>query len=100
MLKGQQLRSDLFDEYGRERLLKKGTDLTLELLQEMPYDAMVRLKIQTDDTGLEDDLKDLEDRTERQVEVIRNLFEEKKEKIRRGDELRPASSSWSRPTSR
>ena len=26
MLKGQQLRSDLFDEYGRERLLKKGTD--------------------------------------------------------------------------
>jgi len=89
MLKGQQLRSDLFDEYGRERLLKKGTDLTLELLQEMPYDAMVRLKIQTDDTGLEDDLKDLEDRTERQVEVIRNLFEEKKEKIRRGDELPP-----------
>jgi len=89
MLKGQQLRSDLFDEYGRERLLKKGTDLTLELLQEMPYDAMVRLKISTDDTGLEDDLKELEDRTERQVEVIRNLFEEKKEKIRRGDELPP-----------
>ena len=28
MLKGQQLRSDLFDEYGRERLLKKGTELT------------------------------------------------------------------------
>ena len=26
MLKGQELRSDLFDEYGRERLLKKGTD--------------------------------------------------------------------------
>ena len=32
MLKGQQLRSDLFDEYGRERLLKKGTDLTQEIL--------------------------------------------------------------------
>ena len=26
MLKGQQSRADLFDEYGRERLLKKGTD--------------------------------------------------------------------------
>ena len=26
MLKGTELRSDLFDEYGRERLLKKGTD--------------------------------------------------------------------------
>jgi DNA-directed RNA polymerase subunit beta len=89
MLRGQQLRSDLFDEYGRERLLKKGTDLTQEILQEMPYETMVRLKIATDDSRLEDDLRELEERTERQVEVIRNLFEEKKEKIRRGDELPP-----------
>jgi DNA-directed RNA polymerase subunit beta len=89
MLKGQELRSDLFDEYGRERLHKKGTVLSDEILQAMPYDTMVRLKIATDDSRLEDDLRDLEERTERQVEVIRNLFEEKKEKIRRGDELPP-----------
>jgi len=89
MLRGQQLRSDLFDEYGRERLLKKGTDLTQDILQEMPYSTMVRLKIATDDAQLEDELRDLEERTERQVEVIKNLFEEKKEKIRRGDELPP-----------
>src|SRR5205807_2107084 len=89
MLKGQELRSDLFDEYGRERLMKKGTPLTEELLKDMPYETMVRLKIATDDTRLEDDLRDLEERTERQVEVIRQLFEEKKEKIRRGDELPP-----------
>ncbi len=89
MLRGLELRSDLFDEYGRERLLRKGAVLTPEVLQEMPYDTMVRLKIATDDTRLEDDLRDLEERTERQVEVIRNLFEEKKEKIRRGDELPP-----------
>src|ERR1700748_1999094 len=89
MLKGQQLRSDLFDEYGRERLLKKGTELTEDVLKEMPYETMVRLKIATDDSRLEDDLRDLEERTERQVEVIKNLFEEKKEKIRRGDELPP-----------
>jgi DNA-directed RNA polymerase subunit beta len=89
MLRGQQLRSDLFDDYGRERLLKKGAELTEAVLQEMSYEAMVRLKIATDDSRLEDDLRDLEERTERQVEVIKNLFEEKKEKIRRGDELPP-----------
>ncbi len=89
MLKNQELRSDLFDEYGRERLHKKGTVLTDDILQAMPYETMVRLKIATDDSRLEDDLRDLEERTERQVEVIRNLFEEKKEKIRRGDELPP-----------
>jgi DNA-directed RNA polymerase subunit beta len=89
MLKGNSLRSDLFDEYGRERLLRKGTELTEEVLQTLPYETMVRLKISTDDSRLEDDLRDLEERTERQVEVIKNLFEEKKEKIRRGDELPP-----------
>src|SRR5258707_9159529 len=89
MLQGQELRADLYDEHGRERLLRKGTALTHDVLQEMAYETMVRLKIATDDTRLEDDLRDLEERTERQVEVIRNLFEEKKEKIRRGDELPP-----------
>jgi DNA-directed RNA polymerase subunit beta len=89
MLQGQQLRSDLFDEYGRERLQKKGTTLTPDVMQELPYEAMVRMKIATDDPRLEDDLRDLQERTERQVEVIRQLFEEKKEKIRRGDELPP-----------
>jgi DNA-directed RNA polymerase subunit beta len=89
MLKGQSLRSDLFDEYGRERLLRKGTELTEEILLGLSYETLVRLKIATDDSRLEDDLRDLEERTERQVEVIKNLFEEKKEKIRRGDELPP-----------
>jgi DNA-directed RNA polymerase subunit beta len=89
MLQGQQTRADLFDEHGRERILRKGTVLTPEILQEIPYEPLVRLKVQTDDPRLEDDLRQLEDRTERQVEVIKNLFEEKKEKIRRGDELPP-----------
>src|SRR3989441_10047787 len=89
MLQGQTLRADAFDEYGRERLLRKGTELTPEVLQEIPYAQMVRLKIQSDDPRLEGDLRLLEERTERQVEGIRQLFEEKKEKIRRGDELPP-----------
>jgi DNA-directed RNA polymerase subunit beta len=89
MLQGQTLRSDLYDEYGREKIHKKGAVLAPEILQEMPYEAMVRVKIAADDPRLEEDLRTLEARTERQVEVIRQLFEEKKEKIRRGDELPP-----------
>jgi DNA-directed RNA polymerase subunit beta len=89
MLKGQELRADLYDEYGRERVLKKGTVLTQDVLQGISYETMVRMKVASDDPRLEDELRTLEERTERQVEVIRNLFEEKKEKIRRGDELPP-----------
>jgi DNA-directed RNA polymerase subunit beta len=89
MLQGQESRADLYDEHGRDRLLRKGTQLTPEVLQSLPYEAIVRLKIATDDPRLEEDLRELEERTERQVEVIRNQFEEKKEKVRRGDELPP-----------
>jgi DNA-directed RNA polymerase subunit beta len=89
MLQAQELRADLYDEHGRERLLRKGTALTPEVLQSLPYEAIVRLKVNTDDPRLEEDLRELEERTERQVEVIRNQFEEKKEKVRRGDELPP-----------
>ena len=89
MLQRQESRADLYDEHGRERLLKKGTALTEEVLQGLPYEAIVRLKVNADDPRLEEDLRELEERTERQVEVIRNQFEEKKEKVRRGDELPP-----------
>src|SRR5712664_2123279 len=41
LLGGKILLADLFDEYGRERLHKKGTDLTADILQDMPYATMV-----------------------------------------------------------
>jgi DNA-directed RNA polymerase subunit beta len=89
MLQRLESRADLYDEHGRERLLKKGTALTEEVLMGLPYEAIVRLKVNADDPRLEEDLRELEERTERQIEVIRNQFEEKKEKVRRGDELPP-----------
>ena len=89
ILNNQTLRADAFDEYGRERILEKGEVLTQDVLQKVPYEQMVRFKIKADEPKLEGDLRLLEERTERQVEVIRQLFEEKKDKIRRGDELPP-----------
>jgi len=89
MLQGQEARADLYDENGRERLLRRGTALSEDVLNGLPYEAIVRLKVSSDDPRLEEDLRELEERTERQVEVIRNQFEEKKEKVRRGDELPP-----------
>jgi DNA-directed RNA polymerase subunit beta len=89
MLPGQVLDADLFDEFGRERLLSQGVALTPELLRDLPYEAIARMKINFDDVRLEEDLRALTERTGRQVEVTRQLFEEKREKIRRGDELPP-----------
>ncbi|MDQ3070263.1 MAG: DNA-directed RNA polymerase subunit beta [Acidobacteriota bacterium] len=89
ILRGQSTRADLFDEEGRERLIKKGTPLTDEVMADVPYSALVRAKVETDDPAVEGDLRDLRDRTDQRVEVIKREFEDRKEKIRRGDELPP-----------
>ena len=89
LVKGRKLAADLYDEFGSERRLEQGTVLTEKIIRELPFTELARVRIETEDAALEDELQALEMRTERQVEVIRQLFEEKKEKIRRGDELPP-----------
>jgi DNA-directed RNA polymerase subunit beta len=89
LLAGRTLRSDLFDADGRERVLRKGTTLTEAEMAEVPFEVLVRSRIETDDLGFEDELRRMEDRTAQRVDVIQREFEDKKEKIRRGDELPP-----------
>ncbi len=89
LLHGRTLRTDLFDSDGRERLMRKGTVLTDEAMADVPFTALVRARIETDDLGFEDELRQMEDRTAQRVDVIQREFEDKKEKIRRGDELPP-----------
>ena len=89
LLRGKTLAADLYDDFGSERRLERGTVLTEKIIRDLPFLELARARVETDDAALEDELQTLEVRTERQVDVIRQLFEEKKEKIRRGDELPP-----------
>ena len=89
MLAGQTLSADLFDDFGRERLFAEGTILTDEILRDLSYDLLIRIKLNPGDSSLQQELNQLEQRTERQVEVIKRVSDEKKEKVLRGDELPP-----------
>ena len=89
LLNGRTLRSDLFDADGRDRVLRKGAVLTPDTMADVPFAALVRSRVETDDLGFEDELRTMEDRTAQRVDVIQREFEEKKDKIRRGDELPP-----------
>ena len=70
-------------------MLRKGAALTAEAMADVPFSTLVRARIETDDLGFEDELRTMEDRTAQRIDVIQREFEEKKEKIRRGDELPP-----------
>ena len=89
MLEGQKLAGDLFDDNGQNTLLPKGMVLTVGAVRELSYQAVTRIRLPGSARKLSNELRTLEERTERQVEVIRQMFEEKKEKIRTGDELPP-----------
>ena len=60
-----------------------------DLARRYPLVEVTQIRLSRKNGKLESALRSLEDRTERQVEVIRQMFDEKKEKIRRGDELPP-----------
>ena len=89
MLAGQVLASDLNNDVGSECLLEQGATLSEDVIATLSYSDLVRAHIKTRTKTLLNNLKEVEERTDQQVEVIRQLFEEKKEKIRRGDELPP-----------
>ncbi len=88
-LDGRELAADVFDDHGQNVLVAGGTVLTPDIVLSLPYQAVTRIRLAGSDRQLGNELRTLEERTERQVEVIRQMFEEKKEKIRRGDELPP-----------
>ncbi len=89
MVEGQKLTRDLFNEYGTEKLLAKGTIVTQDVISGLTYADLARVRVGSESSKLQSDLRSLEERTARQVDVIRQLFEDKKEKVRRGDELPP-----------
>jgi len=64
----------------RDRVLRTGVALTPEAMADIPFAALVRARVETDDLGFEDELRTMEDRTAQRVDVIQREFEERKEK--------------------
>ena len=89
MIEGRTLAADLKAEQGGRTLLPAGTVLTADVIGRHRYADLARVRLDAADADLQGGLRALAERTERQVEVIRQLFDEKKEKVRRGDELPP-----------
>src|SRR6202047_5224494 len=80
LLNGKELTADLHDEKTNKRLITKGTELTRNLK---------RLKLADKDPLLIEKIDEIEEMTSRQIDVLRKITEERKEKLRKGDELPP-----------
>ncbi len=89
LLGGKVLQADLHDEKTNKRLLTKGVELTREIIEKISTRNLKRLKLNEKDPLLIEKIEEVEEMTSRQIDVLRKITEERKEKLRKGDELPP-----------
>jgi DNA-directed RNA polymerase subunit beta len=86
LLTGRRLAVRLSDD-GRKILLNKGKELTEEDLDQLPMSYWGDIRI--DNESVEGELNRIVESTTEQVSLIKDLFEDKIDKLRGGDELPP-----------
>ncbi len=89
MLEGRSLGQDLRDIESGDTLLAKGATLTAEAIRDLAYLDLARVKLSGLNAQAKADFQAIRNRTAQQEDLIRQRFEEKKEKVRLGDELPP-----------
>ncbi len=86
LLDGRKLESDLI--FRSRTIAVKGQKLTRDMLEGMDIGALKRVEV-SGSRDVAGEIKDLEQRTERQIAILEHLYEEKIDKIKKGDELSP-----------
>ncbi|HLW99968.1 MAG TPA: DNA-directed RNA polymerase subunit beta [Candidatus Acidoferrales bacterium] len=89
LLGEQKLVADLHDEKTNKRLLTKGTTLTREIIEKVSTRNLKRLRLADKDPLLIEKIDEIEEMTSRQIDVLRKITEERKDKLKKGDELPP-----------
>lgn len=86
LLEGRTSTSGLKD--GRRVYVKKGEPITEDVLMNMPSGLWSRLSAE-EDPALSMEIQNIYENYREQVDLVKSLFEEKINKLRRGDELPP-----------
>jgi len=87
LFEGRKLSADLTDH--REVAIPKGETITREMLTGIEPKLLRKASIAGSRVDAATEVKSYEDRTERQVKILSDIYEEKIAKLRQGDELSP-----------
>jgi DNA-directed RNA polymerase subunit beta len=87
LLEGRKLSADL--TANREILIEKNVQITREMLKAVEPKALRKVQLASTRLDIGAEIKEYEDRTERQIKILSDIYEEKIAKLRQGDELSP-----------
>ena len=89
LLGGKEVQADLHDERTNKRLLTKDTILDRDAIERISTRNLKRIKYADKDPRVNEQIDEIEEMTSRQIDVLKKIVSEKKEKLTKGDELPP-----------
>src|SRR5467141_673192 len=89
ILGGKEVQADLHDERTNKRLLTKGNVLDRDTIERISTRNLKRIKYADKDPRVNEQIDEIEEMTSRQIDVLKKIVNEKKEKLTKGDELPP-----------
>src|SRR6195256_2227718 len=89
ILGGKEVQADLHDERTNKRLLTKGAMLDRDAIERISTRNLKRIKYADKDPRVNEQIDEIEEMTSRQIDVLKKIVNEKKDKLTKGDELPP-----------
>ncbi|MGA9932050.1 MAG: DNA-directed RNA polymerase subunit beta [Terriglobales bacterium] len=89
LLGGKEVQADLHDERTNKRLLTKDTVLDRDAIERISTRNLKRIKYADKDPRVNEQIDEIEEMTSRQIDVLKKIVNERKEKLTKGDELPP-----------
>ena len=83
------MQADLHDERTNKRLLTKGNVLDRDTIERISTRNLKRIKYDDKDPRVNEQIDEIEEMTSRQIDVLKKIVNEKKDKLTKGDELPP-----------
>jgi DNA-directed RNA polymerase subunit beta len=89
ILGGKEVQADLHDERTNKRLLTKDTVLDRDSIERISTRNLKRIKYADKDPRVNEQIDEIEEMTSRQIDVLKKIVNEKKDKLTKCDELPP-----------
>jgi len=89
ILGSKEVLADLHDERTNKRLLTKDTILDRDTIERISTRNLKRIKYADKDPRVNEQIDEIEEMTSRQIDVLKKIVNEKKDKLTKGDELPP-----------
>ncbi|MBL8150222.1 MAG: DNA-directed RNA polymerase subunit beta, partial [Blastocatellia bacterium] len=87
VLEGQRVAKEVV--FNKQVVVEKGEVITREIVQELDLSTLRKVELQNPKVDAAAEIRELEERTKRQISILEDIYKDRIDKIKKGDELPP-----------